>query len=94
LYEGGKAMSTDRLKTNLVEMQVTGRKITDLFADALDPTKVLSITRALLDLTKSDLYTSHESRTMILGALAAAGQGGTANIIETGDSEEAGIHHE
>ncbi|WP_156116937.1 hypothetical protein [Massilia sp. 9096] len=63
-------------------MQITGKKITDIFTDALDPTQVLSITRALLDLTQSGLAETHESRMMILGALAAAGQGGTANIVE------------
>jgi hypothetical protein len=76
-------MSAHQVKSNLIDMQVTGKKITDIFADALDPTMVLSVTRALLDLMQSDAYGSHDSRLMILGALAAAGQGGTANIVET-----------
>jgi hypothetical protein len=71
--------------SELMHMQVTGKKITDIFVDALDPTQVLSITRALLDLTQSNLPGRHQSRMMILGALAAAGQGGTANIVETSD---------
>jgi hypothetical protein len=79
-------MSADRGKSNLIEMQITGKEIADIFVNALDPTKVLSVTRTLLDLTQSNLPTSHESRMMILGALAAAGQGATAHIVETGEA--------
>jgi hypothetical protein len=74
-------VSADQVKSNLIDMQVTGKKITDIFVDALDPTKVLSVTRALLDLIQSDSYASHDSRLMILGALAAAGQGRVAQPI-------------
>jgi hypothetical protein len=54
-------------------MQTTGKDIAAIFAGNVDQKKMMSMTQALLEIMGSDSPILHESRMMLLGALAALG---------------------
>lgn len=60
--------------STLMHMQNTGKDIAAIFAGSVDQDKVMSMTQALLEIMESDSPRLHESRMMLLGALAALGQ--------------------
>jgi hypothetical protein len=58
----------------LNHMQNTGKDIAAIFAGSVDQDKVMSMTQTLLEIMESDSPRLHDSRMMLLGALAALGQ--------------------
>jgi len=66
----------ERRSTNLTHMQTTGKDIAAIFAQSIEPAHVSSMSEALIAMSQS--AASHESRLMILGALAALGHGAMA----------------
>ncbi len=68
----------ERRSTNLTHMQATGKDIAAIFAQSIEPAHVSSMSEALIAMSQS--AASHESRLMILGALAALGHGAMAPL--------------
>jgi hypothetical protein len=66
-------MSDEHIST-LMHMQKTGKNIAAIFAGSINQDKVMSMTQALLEIMESDNPNLHDSRMMLLGALAALGQ--------------------
>jgi hypothetical protein len=58
----------------LIHMQTTSKDIAAILAGSVDQDEVMSMTHALLKIMDSDSPILHESRIMLLGALAALGQ--------------------
>jgi hypothetical protein len=81
-------MSEEHIST-LMQMQTTGKDIAAIFAGSVGQDKVMSMTQALLEIIDSDSPISHESRIMLLGALAALGQEVTHPVFaDIGGSHE------
>jgi hypothetical protein len=64
----------DGYLSTLNHMQNTGKDIAAIFAGNVDQDKAMSMTQALLGMMESDSPRFHDSRMMLLGALAALGQ--------------------
>lgn len=64
---------SDECKSNLTQMQTTGKEIAAIFHLSLDPAHIAAMSADLLVLSQS--LECHECRMMILGALAALGHG-------------------
>jgi hypothetical protein len=73
-------MSDEHIST-LTQMEITGKDIAAIFSGSLDQDKIPSMTQALLDIMKSSVPRFHESRMMLLGALAALGQEATSPLF-------------
>jgi hypothetical protein len=73
-------MSDEHLSP-LIDMQNTGKDIAAIFAGSVDQDKVMSMTQALLGIIESGSPRLHESRMMLLGALAALGQEVTSPLF-------------
>lgn len=81
-------MSEEHIST-LMQMQTTGKDIAAIFAGSVGQDKVMSMTQALLEIIGSDSPISHESKIMLLGALAALGQEVTCPVFaDIGGSHE------
>jgi hypothetical protein len=81
-------MSEEHINT-LMYMQTTGKDIAAIFASNVDQKKMMSMTQALLEIMGSDSAILHESRMMLLGALAALGQEVTYPVFaDIGGSHE------
>jgi hypothetical protein len=81
-------MSEEHIST-LMQMQTTGKDIAAIFAGSVGQDKVMAMTQALLEIMGSDNPILHESRMMLLGALAALGQEVTYSVFaDIGGSHE------
>jgi hypothetical protein len=81
-------MSDEAIST-LMHMQRTGKNIAAIFAGSVNQEKVMSMTQALLEIMESDSPVLHDSRMMLLGALAGLGQEVTYPLsAEIGGSHE------